>query len=92
MAKQSIVRIDIEEHIANNYCLCDSHKHFGAIVPDGWSDTDSSFDKENDYHIDKEAKSSKKKQNTNWNVETINLKSSDQQPPTYYPPMGWPIS
>ena len=44
-AMLSPVEIDIERKVAS--CLRVSQKRFGSIVPDGWSDSDSDFEKEN---------------------------------------------
>ena len=43
MAMLSPVEIDIGRKVAS----C-SWKQFGSIIPDGWSDSDSDFEKEND--------------------------------------------
>jgi len=42
----ALIEIDIEKKV--NSCSRESRKRFGSIAPDGWSDSDSSSDFEND--------------------------------------------
>ena len=42
----ALIEIDIEKKV--NSCSRESHKRFGSVAPDGWSDSDSNIDFEND--------------------------------------------
>jgi len=42
----ALIEIDIEKKV--NSCSLESHKRFGSVAPDGWSDSDSNSDFEND--------------------------------------------
>jgi len=42
----ALIEIDIEKKV--NRCSRESHKRFGSVAPDGWSDSDSNSDFEND--------------------------------------------
>ena len=42
----ALIEIDIEKKV--NSCSRESRKRFGSVSPDGWSDSDSNSDFEND--------------------------------------------
>jgi len=42
----ALIEIDIEKKV--NSCSCESCKRFGSVAPDGWSNSDSNSDFEND--------------------------------------------
>ena len=42
----AVIEIGVENEV--NSCSCESRKRFGSVASDGWSDSDSSSDFEND--------------------------------------------